>query len=60
MIVKTDFKECPYITAGKEYKVEVMDNGCHFIVDDEGFKMVIRLNESNHWLFGNTWADQET
>ena len=45
-----------YLTTGKEYKVEVLDDyglGC-YILDDDGVEIFTLFNNTNH-LNGGSW-----
>ena len=45
MKVKTDYKDCPYITAGKEYEVlNVSRNGC-FLIDLDYDNLIMAKKE---------------
>ena len=57
MKVKTDYEDCKYITAGKEYECEFSDSTSGYITDDEGISGYIlfgwarcsHLNEEGSW-----------
>lgn len=54
MKIKTSYNDCPYITAEKEYEVKELNNGTPIIIDDDGFKLAIKINNGK-WLEGSEW-----
>ena len=50
MKIKTDYEHCPYITAGKEYKVKYFYCGTAIFDNDYGEEIWTPVGEPSHHL----------
>lgn len=54
MKVKTDYEGCPYITPGKEYETELIDQNSAAATLDDGIEHILFLPRCS-WIDGQAW-----